>query len=100
MPVALVAVLLDISLIYHASKTGRFRPWAFIILMAPLIGALAYIAVELVPEWLGGPAAQQARQRVANRLDPENTWPCAAVWLRPVTTGAWSAGAVTLRVVH
>lgn len=74
MPVALVIVLLDISLIYHASKTGRLQPWAFIILMVPFIGALAYIVVELVPEWLGGPGAQQARKRVANRLDPEKQY--------------------------
>lgn len=71
MPVALVIVLLDITLIYHASRTGRLQPWAFIILMVPLIGALAYIAVELIPEWLNGPGAQQARKRVANKLDPE-----------------------------
>lgn len=49
MPVALVIVLLDITLVYHAAKTGRLQPWAFIILMIPLVGALAYIAVELIP---------------------------------------------------
>ncbi len=71
MPVALVVLLLDITLIYHASRTGRLQPWAFIILMVPLIGGLAYIAVELVPEWFSSPGARQARQRVADRLDPE-----------------------------
>lgn len=74
MPVALVIVLLDISLVYHAVKTGRVRPWAFIILMAPLIGSLAYIVVELIPEWLGSPGAQQARKRVASKLDPEKRY--------------------------
>jgi hypothetical protein len=74
MPVALVVLLLDITLIYHASKTGRLQPWAFIILMVPLVGALAYIAVELVPEWLGSPGAQQARRRVASKLDPEKRY--------------------------
>ncbi|MCK1394818.1 tetratricopeptide repeat protein [Bradyrhizobium sp. 1] len=74
MPVALVVLLLDITLIYHASRTGRLQPWAFIILMVPLIGALAYIAVELVPEWFSSPGARQARQRVANRLDPEKRY--------------------------
>ncbi len=59
---------------YHAAKTGRLQPWAFIILMVPLIGALAYIAVELVPEWLRGPGVQQARQRVANKLDPDKQY--------------------------
>jgi len=71
MPVALVVFLLDITLIYHASRTGRLQPWGFIILMIPLVGALAYIVVELVPEWFGSPGAQQARKRIAGKLDPE-----------------------------
>jgi hypothetical protein len=70
-PVALVVLLLDISLIYHASRTGRLQPWAFIILMVPMIGALAYIVVELVPEWLGSHDVQKARKRVASKLDPD-----------------------------
>src|SRR6187549_421021 len=71
MPVALVVLLLDITLIYHASRTGRLQPWGFIILMIPLVGALAYIVVELMPEWFGSPGAQQARKRIAGKLDPE-----------------------------
>jgi len=70
-PVAIVLLLLDITLIWHASRTGRLQPWAFIILMVPLIGALAYTVVELIPEWFSSLDAQRARQRVANRLDPE-----------------------------
>jgi hypothetical protein len=73
-PVALVILLLDITLIYHASRTGRLQPWAFIILMVPLIGSLAYVCVELIPEWLSGPGAQQARKRLASRLDPEKLY--------------------------
>src|ERR1700761_6582373 len=74
MPVALIVLLLDITLIYHASKTGRLQPWAFIILMVPLVGSLAYICVELVPEWFSSPGARQARQRIANRLDPDKRY--------------------------
>ncbi|MBR0754129.1 tetratricopeptide repeat protein [Bradyrhizobium jicamae] len=74
MPVALVVLLLDITLIWHASRTGRLQPWAFIILMVPLIGALAYIVVELVPEWWGGPGGAQARKRVASKLDREKQY--------------------------
>src|SRR6202795_3425689 len=73
-PFALVILLLDISLIYHASRTGRLQPWAFIILMIPGIGAFAYILVELLPEMLSGPGAQQARRRVASKLDPEKLY--------------------------
>jgi hypothetical protein len=70
-PFALVIVLLDITLVYHASRTGRLQPWGFIILMIPGLGALAYIVVELVPEMMSGPGAQQARLRIANKLDPK-----------------------------
>jgi hypothetical protein len=73
-PVALVVIVLQITLIYHAAKTGRLRPWAFIILIVPLLGSLAYIVVELLPEWLGSHDVQQARRRVANKLDPEKQY--------------------------
>jgi hypothetical protein len=74
MPIALVLVLLDIMLVCHAARTGRLQPWAFIILMVPGIGAVAYVVVELLPELLGGPHAQQARRHVANKLDPEKLY--------------------------
>jgi hypothetical protein len=54
-PFAFVLLLLDITLIYHASRTRRLQPWAFIILMIPALGALAYIAVKLIPEMVGSP---------------------------------------------
>ncbi len=73
MPLALILVLLDVALLYHACKSGRARPWAFIILM-PGIGALAYIAIELIPEILGSPDAKRARRRIANKLDPEKQY--------------------------
>jgi len=73
-PLGIVLLLLDITLIYHASKTGRLQPWAFIILMVPGIGGLAYIVIELVPEWLSGPGARQARRRMASKFDPEKSY--------------------------
>ena len=74
MPFALVILLLDITLVYHASRTGRMQPWAFIILMVPLFGAIVYICVEVIPEWFSSPGARQARQRVANKLDPDKLY--------------------------
>jgi hypothetical protein len=74
MPLAVILVLLDVTLVYHAVKSGRARPWAFIILMVPGVGALAYIVIELIPELLSGPEAQKARRRIANKLDPEKQY--------------------------
>lgn len=74
MPIALVVILLDIMLVYHAARTGRLQPWAYIILMVPMIGAAAYVLIELLPEILGGRTAQQARRQVARRIDPEKAY--------------------------
>src|SRR5436189_43341 len=71
MPVALVVLLLDITLIYHASRTGRLQPWAFIILMLPLGGEPAYA--------LGRAQAEFGRNRPAEALatldDLQKRWP-------------------------
>ena len=71
MPIILLLTLINILLIVHAAKSGRFSPWGFIILMMPGIGALAYVAVELIPEWFGTYRGQQARKSVGRALDPD-----------------------------
>src|ERR1051325_1425712 len=74
MPIALILGVLDIVLIIHAAKPGRFSPWAYIILMIPLFGSLAYVAVELVPEWLGSYQGQKAKKRFVTSLDPQRRY--------------------------
>jgi hypothetical protein len=73
-PIALILAVLDVVLVVHAAKTGRFSPWAYVILMIPLFGALAYVAVELVPEWLGSYQGQKARKRFVTTINPERQY--------------------------
>jgi hypothetical protein len=61
-------------LIVHAAKTGRFWPWGYVILFIPGFGALAYVLVELLPEWFGSAQGQHARRRVVSTLDPEKRY--------------------------
>jgi hypothetical protein len=74
MPIILVLALINIVLIVHAAKTGRFSPWGYIILMMPGIGAIAYVAVELIPAWFGSHRGQQARKSVGLALDPDKAY--------------------------
>lgn len=70
MPLGLMIFVLDVVLIVHTAKTGRFRPWAYLILLLPGIGGVAYIVAELAPEWLDSYKGRQARRRVAATLNP------------------------------
>jgi hypothetical protein len=70
LPIGIIVAVLDIALIVHAAKTGRFMPWGFIILFLPGIGALAYVVVELLPEWFGSHKVRRTRQQIAGAMDP------------------------------
>jgi len=72
MPFLSLALLaLDAFCIIHAARTGRFWPWAFVVLFMPAIGAVAYLVMEVLPEWRGSRAGRQAIAGVERRLDPE-----------------------------
>ena len=74
MPIALILGVIDIVLVVHAAKTGRFAPWAYVILLIPGFGALAYVLVELMPEWFGSYQGQKARQRFVSAVNPEGQY--------------------------
>jgi hypothetical protein len=44
-----VIILLQISVVYHALKTGRPYYWIFIIMAFPLLGCLIYFLIEVMP---------------------------------------------------
>jgi hypothetical protein len=69
-----VLFAIDIAMAFHAVKTGRYMPWFYIILMVPGAGALAYVVIELAPEWLHSHQGQRARARVNKALDPEKNY--------------------------
>ena len=74
MPIAIALVMLDVMFVWHAAKTGRGCPWAYIILALPGVGAVAYVLVELIPEWLNGYSGQKAQIRIGNALNPEKRY--------------------------
>ena len=74
MPLVLLLVIIDVMLVVHAARTGRASPWAFIILMVPVIGAVAYVVAVLVPDWFGSAQGQRTQRRIANTLNPEKRY--------------------------
>jgi hypothetical protein len=71
MPIVAILGFIDLVLLFHAAKTGRFSPWGYVILMVPGFGALAYVLIELIPEWLGTYQGQKVRKRVVSAVNPE-----------------------------
>jgi len=71
MPFLVVSVLIQLGLIVHVLKTGRNMIWVFVLLFAPFIGGLAYLIVELLPEFMNSRGARRAKRSIANTIDPQ-----------------------------
>ena len=61
---AIVSIVVQILLIVHVLRTGRPFFWIFVLIFLPGIGALIYVAVEILPELLGGLRARRALRRL------------------------------------
>lgn len=70
MPFALLSLIIQIALIIHVIKTGRDWWWILLLLFLPGIGAIIYVAIELVPSLRGNMTARRAARRVTNLVDP------------------------------
>ncbi len=69
MPVYLT-YFIQILLVIHVLKTGRSRYWIWLLLFLPLIGGVAYLVVEIFPEFYSGITGQRTRRGVRNLIDP------------------------------
>lgn len=65
-----VLLILQIALAIHAGRTGRPFFWIFLIIFVPMVGMLAYILVELVPEYLGGYRGRRAAAALGQAVAP------------------------------
>ena len=71
MPFLILMYAIQIGLIVHVMKTGRPLYWCFVLLMAPGIGALAYIIVEILPNLQNDVRAKRAFRGIRRTLNPE-----------------------------
>src|SRR6056300_933950 len=62
--------LIQLALIIHVLKTGRSRYWILMLLFMPMIGGLAYLVIELIPEFSGSISGQRAVRNVKKTLNP------------------------------
>ena len=62
--------VLSLALIVHCIKTGRNWIWVWVMLFLPLLGALAYTAVEILPELFRSQSAHRTARGLKKAMDP------------------------------
>jgi hypothetical protein len=55
----------------HVVRSGRDTKWIWIILMLPMAGSIAYLLMEVMPEFAQTRTARQLHRKVQDKIDPE-----------------------------
>jgi hypothetical protein len=67
----IVSIAIQVLLIIHVIRTGRNQLWIWVLIFLPLAGAIAYLAVEMLPELFRSRAARRTARGFRKALDPE-----------------------------
>jgi len=71
MPIMILSVIIQLSLVIHIFKTGRNTTWIWVVIALPLVGSLAYIAVEIIPPFMNSYKGKEAQKSIVKILNPE-----------------------------
>ena len=70
-PIFLISLVIQVLLIVHCIRTGRNTIWIWVLALLSLPGAIAYVAVEIIPELFRSRTAGRALRGVRRALDPQ-----------------------------
>jgi len=65
-----ITYLFQILLVIHVLKTGRSRYWIWLLIFVPLVGGIAYLVIEILPEFGGSIQGQRAVRGVRKAVNP------------------------------
>lgn len=66
-----IVVLLQLTVVYHAFKTGRPYYWMFVIMAFPVMGAVIYLLVEVLPGSRSERNLQKLGRDIAKAINPD-----------------------------
>jgi hypothetical protein len=66
----ILSILIQVLLIVHVIKTGRNQIWIWVLALLSIPGAIAYIAVELLPDVFRSRTAQRTARGLKKAMDP------------------------------
>src|ERR1700749_3938011 len=66
----IISIIIQVLLIVHVIKTGRNTIWIWVLALLSVPGAIAYIAVELIPDLFKSRTAQRTARGFKKAMDP------------------------------
>lgn len=70
----MLQMLVGIGFAYHAHTTGRPSFWIFVVIFVPVVGSVAYVIFELLPELANSRRARKVAVDLRTVVDPHRDW--------------------------
>ena len=70
MEIYIVSILIQLALVVHIIRTGRNTFWIFVVIFAPVVGALAYFIIEILPGLGNSHAVLKANKAILDTVKP------------------------------
>ncbi len=67
----ILSIVIQALLIIHVIKTGRNQIWIWVLALLSLPGAIAYIVVELIPDFFRSSTAKRTARGLKKAIDPQ-----------------------------
>ncbi len=71
MSIYIISLVFQALLIVHCIKTGRNQIWIWVLALLPIVGVIAYVAAELIPDLLRSRTTQRTVKGMKKALDPQ-----------------------------
>jgi len=64
-------LLVQAAMVIHVLKTGRSRYWIMALIFLPFVSTIAYLVVEVLPEFLGSMTGRKAVRSIKKTINPD-----------------------------
>lgn len=78
MPLLILSILIQVSLVLHIVKSGRSTTWIWIVVMLPMAGSIAYFILEVIPDLSSSRVGRSAQRKVTSVVNPNKSINAAA----------------------
>ena len=70
MPFFILSLLVQVIIVIHIVKTGRPTTWIWLVVMLPVAGSIAYLVVEILPDFMHTRTGRGVARKVDSVINP------------------------------
>lgn len=67
----ILSLIVQVLFVMHVLKTGRNTVWIYVVMLLPVAGVLAYLIIEILPDFFSGMTGKKLQRKISTTLNPD-----------------------------